>query len=130
MTSDPLRYRDHMDNMNEHQSIDLSVERDLDQFEISEELRRNYVKRRLSDLTDVEAALKSQNFDQLMCVGHKIRGSAASFRYPDLESLAIAMEAAGEQRDFLNAFEIARDFRKWILNEMCRPWFLQKTADF
>lgn len=98
--------------------------------ELTLELRRSYVQRRLVDLRDLEAAMKIHDFETMKQVGHKIRGNAASFSYPDLENLAIKLEEAAIAQDFLRAFEVGREFRKWIVGEMCRPWFRKKTADF
>ena len=102
------------------------VEEVLD--EIPDDLKRNYVKRRIGDLTDVDRALKIRDFEELKRVGHKIRGNAASFSFPELEKLAIELEAAASSRDFLKAFEVGHNFRQWLLHQMCRPWFSTMTA--
>lgn len=96
--------------------------------EIPDDLRRNYVKRRMGDLTDVDRALKIRDFEELKRVGHKIRGNAASFSFPELEKMAIELEAAASSRDFLKAFEVGHDFRKWLVQQMCRPWFATMSA--
>ena len=81
---------------------------------IPHDARLRYIERRKKDLDSLRLALSSQAFEEFKRIGHQLKGNAASFGYPDLEKVAIQMEAAGEHQDVQEAPRQLEEYQSWL----------------
>ena len=81
---------------------------------ITQEMRDLYIQRRKVDFDRMQIAINEKNSDALQHLGHQIKGNAASFQFPELESLATKIEDAGKRRDFSSCAKILDEFRRWL----------------
>jgi HPt (histidine-containing phosphotransfer) domain-containing protein len=84
------------------------------QLLVTKEMRDRYIQRRRVDLDRLQIAIAEKNSEILQHVGHQIKGNAASFQFPELESLAIKIEEAGHRQDYAAGAELLEDFRLWL----------------
>lgn len=66
---------------------------------ISQDDRRNYLRRRRDELTRCFAALKAEDWEVLRRTAHKVKGNAETFGFSDLTPIAVAIEKAAEERE-------------------------------
>lgn len=81
---------------------------------ISPEARKRYVERRQKDFETLSAALLTGELGPIQRIGHQLKGNAASFGYPELEKVAIALELAAEAGDFAEAARQLEQFKQWL----------------
>lgn len=77
-------------------------ERNEDNWEISAEIRELvpfFLDRRQADLGAIERFLAEENFEQITTLAHNIKGSSASYGFPELSQLGAQMEDAGRCRN-------------------------------
>lgn len=58
-----------------------------------------YLNKKQQELESVEQLLKDEDFAQIEVIGHRIKGSGASYGFPDLTELGFAMEMAARDKD-------------------------------
>ncbi|HLW57120.1 MAG TPA: Hpt domain-containing protein [Bacteriovoracaceae bacterium] len=83
-------------------------------MEIPEELAQNYLKRRLDDINSLEKALLGQDFDICKEIGHRLKGSARTFGFKDLEHLALSLEEDAQNEDLTSLAEDINSFKTWV----------------
>jgi HPt (histidine-containing phosphotransfer) domain-containing protein len=84
----------------------------IDNFQslMTPERKERYLSRRQEDLTACWAALRESDFKALQDVAHKVKGTARSFGFNDLEAIAVKLE---EQAIEKNEKEIADLLQKF-----------------
>lgn len=82
--------------------------------QITPEMRARYVTRRRADLEQLEAALKTSDFETLSQIAHQVKGNAATFSFTTLEKAAIALETATESNSLADARQAVAAFRAWL----------------
>ena len=65
---------------------------DVEMFELSDEMKSNYINRRLEELNEFKKMNDVQKVQFAQHIGHKIAGSAQSFGFLELEPIAKEME--------------------------------------
>lgn len=65
---------------------------------ISDEARGIYLERRVDELRKCVAALKSEDWDLIRRVGHKVKGNAETFGFERLTPIAISLELAAKAK--------------------------------
>ncbi len=88
------------------------------EFSIPKEARERYLERRKADLDKLQIALKSQAFNEFKRIGHQLKGNAASFGYPELEKIALQMEAAAERGDIQDVERYLKLLHDWLKGEL------------
>lgn len=82
-------------------------------FQMDEKSRREYISRRRNELPALAAALLNKNFRALETAGHQIKGSARSYGFDSLTSIATNLEDSAREENTegttaaLRALEIA-----------------------
>jgi len=66
-------------------------------------LRPVYVRSRRSDLTTLMAAADAEDLQTIRRIAHNIKGTGASFGFPELTQLGASMQAAAEEGDLVAA---------------------------
>jgi HPt (histidine-containing phosphotransfer) domain-containing protein len=84
------------------------------QLLVTKEMRDRYIQRRRIDLDRLQIAIAEKNSETLLHVGHQIKGNAASFQFPELETLAIKIEDAGHKQDYAAGAKLLEEFRLWL----------------
>ncbi|MGZ3702711.1 MAG: Hpt domain-containing protein, partial [Bdellovibrionota bacterium] len=57
-----------------------------------------YLEGRAKDIITLTSAIQSNDFATIGGIGHKLKGVAASYGFPDLSTIGIALEMAAENR--------------------------------
>jgi HPt (histidine-containing phosphotransfer) domain-containing protein len=65
---------------------------DADTFELSDEMKANYINRRIEELDEFKKKTDSQTVQFAQEIGHKIAGTAQSYGFSEFESIAKNME--------------------------------------
>ncbi len=83
-------------------------------MEIPVELAENYINRRIKDLEYLETALDDENF--LVCeqIGHRLKGSALTFGFSELQDVATQLETHAKEQDKESLASDVSDFRNWV----------------
>lgn len=68
------------------------LDTDTDVFEVSAEMKSNYINRRFEELNDFKKMTDVQKVQYAQHIGHKIAGSAQSYGFLELEPIAREME--------------------------------------
>lgn len=63
------------------------------------ELRRHYLNRRRDELTALERALETRDFETLRQTGHNLKGTGAAYGFGEFSQLGRALEAAAHAAD-------------------------------
>jgi HPt (histidine-containing phosphotransfer) domain-containing protein len=69
---------------------------------IDEELRRRrpaFLANRRTDLTMMQGALVQEDYDAICTTGHRMKGLAGSFGFPDIGAVGQRLEQAARSRD-------------------------------
>lgn len=82
--------------------------------QITPEMMSRYVTRRGEDLTKVESALSSGDYETLLKIAHQIKGNAATFNFTDLERMALQMEKAAHEKNRTACEAAAAAFKTWV----------------
>jgi len=83
-------------------------------FQLPPHLRTQYIERRRQDLETLRSSLASQDFTTFARMGHQLKGNAASYGFPELEAIAIAMEIAGVNQAQDAAQACVKEFERWL----------------
>lgn len=83
-------------------------------MEIPAEMAENYINRRIKDLEFLESALDDENF--LVCeqIGHRLKGSALTFGFEELQEVATQLETHAKQQDKESLASDVNEFRNWV----------------
>ncbi len=63
-----------------------------------EDLRTLFTADLLEKLKALEAAVRDADWDEVSAIAHKIRGTAKSFGYPEVSSVAADLERSSEEK--------------------------------
>ncbi len=55
-------------------------------------LVETFLRRRNEDIQRIREALASKNFDAIATIGHNLRGNGASYGFPELSAIGVALE--------------------------------------
>jgi HPt (histidine-containing phosphotransfer) domain-containing protein len=80
----------------------------------SEELKNQYIHRRREELKVYIDSLKSQDFEAMGRIGHRMRGNGISFGFPELSALGEKMETAAKQKKLSVLRELSIEFMNWL----------------
>lgn len=83
-------------------------------MDIPEELAMNYLRRRLMDLESLEQALLQHNYKSCEEIGHRLKGSARTFGFQDLEQIARVLESNASKEDDASLLEDVMRFKIWL----------------
>jgi HPt (histidine-containing phosphotransfer) domain-containing protein len=67
-------------------------------LDIMVELRATYVKSLANKAEHLAQALSSRDFETIKRLGHQLKGSGATYGFPELSVLGSQLEAAGDDR--------------------------------
>lgn len=81
---------------------------------IPEEMRRQYVQRRKTDLSKLIDALAQKDLEVFHRIGHQLKGNASTYGYMDLESIGIRLEEIKSLDDSTEASDLLAEFRAWL----------------
>lgn len=73
------------------------------------ELRALFVASREADLDRLGVAIAAGDFDAARAIGHVFKGSGATFGFPEVSRLGLALEEAAARRDAAAASRLARE---------------------
>jgi HPt (histidine-containing phosphotransfer) domain-containing protein len=68
-------------------------------MKVPAELKRNYLERRIRDLGALRQALETGDYGLAAKLGHQVKGNAATFEFPQIAPLGLAMEKAAKKQD-------------------------------
>jgi HPt (histidine-containing phosphotransfer) domain-containing protein len=68
-------------------------------IDIPEEMKAKYIERRKQDYAVCLDALKNNDFETFLRIGHQLKGNAASFGYDDLGLIAVELENAAKEQN-------------------------------
>lgn len=83
-------------------------------MEIPEELAQNYLRRRMEDLNHLERALMAGDYKSCEEIGHRLKGSARTYGFDELEHLASSLEEDALKKDKISLTEDVNEFRTWV----------------
>ena len=83
---------------------------------IVDELVPLYLNDRAKDLTALSELLESSDFDGIVVIGHKLKGSGASFGFPEISRLGGALERAAESHETEAVRQNLAAFRRVMRN--------------
>lgn len=69
-----------------------------------------FFKRRLEDIVALQEHLRSENYDEIMQIGHRLKGNGAAFGFKILSELGAEIEFAGKGKDRDILFYLINDF--------------------
>jgi HPt (histidine-containing phosphotransfer) domain-containing protein len=81
---------------------------------ISAERIRVYVERRREELARCQAGLRSGDYDWAELMGHRLRGNAATFGFPELGEIGERIERAARDRDRAGLEREVARFSDWV----------------
>ena len=80
----------------------------------TDELKQQYIERRSSELTVYMQSLKSQDFETIAFLGHRMRGNGISFGFPEISILGEKMETAAKNKEVSTLRNLSVEFMNWI----------------
>lgn len=83
-------------------------------MEISSELATNYINRRIKDLEYLQTALEDEDFVICEQIGHRLKGSAATFGFQELQQVATQLEVHAKEEDIESLTLDVDEFREWV----------------
>ena len=80
----------------------------------TDDLKQQYIQRRGAELGVYLQALKSQDFETLALIGHRMRGNGVSFGFPELSVLGEKMEMAAQAKEVPKLRTLSIEFMNWV----------------
>ncbi len=80
----------------------------------TDDLKLQYVNRRREELGVYMQALKTQDFESIAHIGHRMRGNGISFGFPELSELGEKMEEAAKAKELMTLRSLSIDFTNWV----------------
>lgn len=81
-----------------------------------EEIMDRYISLRFRELTELEQAIANRDGDTTRMLGHKLKGTGASYGFNELTQLGAAIEISGRENDFIAAVKHAAQVRDYLEN--------------
>jgi len=79
-----------------------------------EDLIPDYLAARRSEISEMTSLLAASNYAHLRTIGHNLKGSAASYGFPELTTLGAELEAAAERGDHAAAGQQIADIENYL----------------
>jgi CheY-like chemotaxis protein len=86
-----------------------------------------FLKTRFEDMSRLKTALTSQDFQAIAQLGHKMKGSSASYGFPVISTTSQALEAAAKAHDLQRCSELAGQLGDMFISEQEK--FEQQKAE-
>jgi HPt (histidine-containing phosphotransfer) domain-containing protein len=83
-------------------------------MEIPQELRMAYLDRRKRDLEQCKRSLSGDGFQEIERLGHKLKGSGATFGHPRLSELGELIEIAAKEQDRSKIAAHLKELSIWL----------------
>lgn len=83
-------------------------------MELPRTIQVRYLERRKADLHHCKHYLNEFNFQEIVKVGHQLKGNGATFGYGKLSELGSRLEAAAKKRDEDALKKILEEFSEWV----------------
>jgi HPt (histidine-containing phosphotransfer) domain-containing protein len=80
-----------------------------------------FLKRRLSELSELRDALDKNDFDSLRMIGHRLAGNGAAFGYPVLSRIGAELEASATAKDRQKSMNLVEQLGKTV-QQLCRDF--------
>ena len=74
----------------------------------------NYYRQRGEDLKKMRAAVESGEWDKLVFIGHKIKGSAATYGFPELGQAGAELEQFAQEKDLAQVNSRIEYIESWL----------------
>ena len=81
-----------------------------------EEITPRYMEIRRDELAKLEQAVSSSDHEAVRILGHKLKGTGASYGFDKLTRLGMAIEISGQKKDFAAASSLAAEVRSYLEN--------------
>lgn len=81
---------------------------------LTPEMIQRYMQRRLEDLTVCKQSLQAKNSSSIEIIGHRLRGSAESFGFPELAALGTQIEELAKSEQWNDLEKTILSLEKWI----------------
>lgn len=86
-------------------------------MDIPEEMKAKYIERRKQDYATCVDALKNNDFETFLRIGHQLKGNAASFGFDDLGLIAAELETAAKVKDLSQIKNLLTKFESFLKNK-------------
>lgn len=83
-------------------------------MEVPERILAHYLEHRRNDLQSCLGWLEEDNFSELERVGHQLKGSGATFGFPDLSRFGAELESAAQRGDIVEIEMLLKIFSDWF----------------
>lgn len=93
-----------------------AIDEDVYNSDIIKKLLPRYIKTRLEDIDEMKELVKNKNFKDLAGYGHKLKGSALSYGFKNINSLGKALEEFSTEGNYKKCVECI-DQIKLIINK-------------
>jgi HPt (histidine-containing phosphotransfer) domain-containing protein len=75
---------------------------------------RSYINRRVDDLQACKKASQREDWNAIELIGHRLRGSAASFGFPELGDLGTFLEKSAQKHAASDILQGIQAFNTWV----------------
>ena len=75
-----------------------------------------YMEIRLDELGKLEQAVRSGDSEAVRLLGHKLKGTGASYGFHELTTLGASIEISGRENDIQTASKLTTDVRNYLEN--------------
>lgn len=83
-------------------------------MELPRTIQVRYLERRKADLHHCKHYLNEFNFQEIVKIGHQLKGNGATFGYGQLSELGSRLEAAAKKGDDEALKKILEEFSEWV----------------
>lgn len=81
---------------------------------VLEAIMPRYIELRHQEQAQLTAAIAAQDAKTVALLGHRLKGSGASYGFPELTTLGAALEQAGNNADFAGATKLAAQVQDYL----------------
>jgi signal transduction histidine kinase/CheY-like chemotaxis protein/HPt (histidine-containing phosphotransfer) domain-containing protein len=78
----------------------------------------NYYRQRESDVDHLHKALAIQDWEKIASIGHKIKGSAATYGFPELGNAGAELEESVAEKNFVKTKQKIEFLEGWLKNNL------------
>jgi HPt (histidine-containing phosphotransfer) domain-containing protein len=90
-------------------------------FEIAPTAKRRFLERRKQDLAECRKAPLKFAWKMIESVGHRLRGSSATYGYPELGKLGEKLERGAQKQDHVLVDQELKAFEEWVARHSYLP---------
>lgn len=87
-------------------------------MEVPAEIRERYIRRRKRDLEVCFSSLEANNFEELVKIGHQLKGNGSTFGHPQLSEIGKKLEAGACLKDHQEVEETLKELSLWLHNQL------------